>query len=46
MSITDPSRCVQILTENVDMRRIAAQVVTRVLTNVQKQRLVNVCLEL
>jgi hypothetical protein len=36
----------QILTENSDMRRIAVKFVPRLLTNDQKQRLVNMCLEL
>jgi hypothetical protein len=36
----------QILTENLNMRRIVAKLVSRLLTNDQKQRRVNVCLEL
>jgi hypothetical protein len=36
----------EILTENLNMRRIAAKFVPRLLTNDQKQRRVNVCLEL
>jgi hypothetical protein len=36
----------EILTENLNMRRIAAKFIPRLLTNYQKQRLVNVCLQL
>jgi histone-lysine N-methyltransferase SETMAR len=38
--------CQEILTENLNMRRIAAKFVPHLLTNDQKQRHVNVCLEL
>jgi hypothetical protein len=38
--------CQEIVTENLNMRRIAAKFVPRLLTNDQKQRRVNVCLEL
>jgi hypothetical protein len=38
--------CQEILTENLNMRYIAAKFVTRPLTNDQTQRRVNVCLEL
>jgi hypothetical protein len=37
--------CQEILTESVNMRRIAAKFDPRLLTNDQKQRCVNVCLE-
>jgi hypothetical protein len=36
----------EILTENLNMRRITAKFVPRLLANDQKQRRVNVCLEL
>jgi hypothetical protein len=38
--------CQEILTENVNMCRIAAKFVPRLLTNDQKQRRINVCPEL
>jgi hypothetical protein len=38
--------CQEILTENLNMRHIAAKFVPRFLTNDQKQQRVNVCLEL
>jgi hypothetical protein len=38
--------CQEILTENSNMHRTAAEFVPRVLTNDQKQRSVNICLEL
>jgi hypothetical protein len=38
--------CQVILTENLNMRRISAKFVLRLLTNEQKQRRVNLCLEL
>jgi hypothetical protein len=38
--------CQEILTENLNMRRIAAKFVPRLSTNDKKQRRVNVCLEL
>jgi histone-lysine N-methyltransferase SETMAR len=38
--------CQEILTENLNMSRIAAKFFPRLLTNDQKQRHVNVCLEL
>jgi hypothetical protein len=38
--------CQEILTENLNMRRIAKKFVPRLLTNDQMQRCVNVCLEL
>jgi hypothetical protein len=38
--------CQEILRENLNMSRIAAKFVPRLLTNDQKQRRVNVCLEL
>jgi hypothetical protein len=38
--------CKEILTENFSMRHIAAKFVPRLLTNDQKQRRVNMCLEL
>jgi ribosomal protein S25 len=38
--------CQEILRENFNMRRIAAKFVPRLLINDQKQRHINVCLEL
>jgi hypothetical protein len=38
--------CQEILTENLNMRRTAAKIVPRLLTNYQKQRCINMCLEL
>jgi hypothetical protein len=38
--------CQEIITENLNMRRISAKFVPRLLTNDQKQRRINVCLEL
>jgi hypothetical protein len=38
--------CQEILRENLNMRRIAVKFVPRLLTDDQKQRRVNVCLEL
>jgi hypothetical protein len=38
--------CQEILIENLNMHRIAAKFVPRLLTDDQKQRRVNVCLEL
>jgi hypothetical protein len=38
--------CQEILTENLNMRFIAAKFVPRLMTNDQKQRCINVCLEL
>jgi hypothetical protein len=35
--------CQEILTENLNMRRIAAKFVPRLLTNDQKQRRINLC---
>jgi hypothetical protein len=38
--------CQEILTDNLNMRHIAAKFVLQILTNDQKQQRVNVCLEL
>jgi hypothetical protein len=38
--------CQEILTENLNMGRVAAKSVPRLLTNDQKQRRINVCLKL
>jgi hypothetical protein len=38
--------CQEILTENLNMHRIDAKFVPRLLTNDPKQRLINMCLEL
>jgi hypothetical protein len=38
--------CQEIVTENLNMRRMAAKFVLRLLPNDQKQRRINVCLEL
>jgi hypothetical protein len=38
--------CQEILTENLNMHRIAAKFVPRLLTNDQKQQCVNVCIDL
>jgi hypothetical protein len=38
--------CHEVLAEDTDMPRIAAKFVPRLMTNDQKQRLVNVCLEI